>query len=54
MKAVAIAIWALAVIQIPSAIQAWHFNACVQEERTGWKKFPAEAKIVPVWKCNGG
>lgn len=33
MKAVTIAIGALAVIQIPSAIQAWNFNRCIDQHK---------------------
>ena len=55
MKAVAIAIGALAAIQIPSAISAWHFNVCVEQwkaNKIGWGN-PMETGRA-VTKCNGG
>ena len=57
MKAVAIAIWALAVIQIPSAIQAWNFNRCIDQKKAHWKErgWKEDRPLAMAYSyCNGG
>ena len=57
MKALTIGVWALVILQIPTAISAWHFNSCVNAQTPTVESFPdiprSQARAAGVGYCNG-